>query len=179
MRHSTSLSKLRQVARTVLLVGEGDAEVQFIQHIKGLYVQRGSGVVVTVKNARGKGAGHVVDFAFRQSRNAAYDVKAALLDTDTDWNDKTRAVARKAKVHVVPCQPCLEAVLLQVQGESIAGRTTVQLKRDFLAWSGAAASDVSVLRYFSREVLEVARSRVSVIDELCRLMVFAEIGAGS
>lgn len=82
--------KLRQVARTVLLVGEGDAEVQFMQHLKGLYVQRGSGIVVTIKNARGKGAAHVVDFAFRQSRNAAYDMKATLLDTDADWNDKTR-----------------------------------------------------------------------------------------
>lgn len=54
--------KPRQVARTVLLVGEGDAEVQFMQHLKGMYVQRGSGVVVTVKNARGKGEAHVVDF---------------------------------------------------------------------------------------------------------------------
>jgi hypothetical protein len=179
MRHSTALPKSRQVARTVLLVGEGDAEMLFIQHLKGLYVQRGSGVVVTVKNARGKGAGHVVDFAFRQSHNAAYDVKAALLDTDTDWNDKTRAMARKAKVHVVPCQPCLEAVLLQVQGESVAGRTTAQLKRDFVAWFGVAASDASVLRYFSREVIEAARSRVSVINELCRLMIFTERGAGA
>ena len=31
----------RQVARTVLLVGEGDAEVLFMQHFKSLYVQRG------------------------------------------------------------------------------------------------------------------------------------------
>ena len=38
----------RQVARTVLVVGEGDAEVAFLQHFKALYVQRGSGVVVTI-----------------------------------------------------------------------------------------------------------------------------------
>ncbi|MEI2642189.1 MAG: hypothetical protein V9G10_07610 [Candidatus Nanopelagicales bacterium] len=43
------------------VVGEGDAEVLFMQHLKSLYVQRGSGVVVTIKNARGKGAAHVVD----------------------------------------------------------------------------------------------------------------------
>lgn len=98
----------RQVARTVLLVGEGDAEVQFLQHLKGMYVQRGSGVVVTIKNARGKGAAHVVDVAFRQSRNAADDMKAGLLDTDTDWNEKTRAAARKGKIHAMPCQPCLK-----------------------------------------------------------------------
>lgn len=90
-------AKRRHVARTVLLVGEGDSEVVLLRHLKALYVQRGSGVAVTIKNARGKGAAHVVDVAVRQSLNAAFDLKVALLDTDTDWNDKTRAIARKAK----------------------------------------------------------------------------------
>jgi hypothetical protein len=101
--------KPRKVARTVLVVGEGDSEVCFLQHLKSLYVHRGSGVVVTIKNARGKGAQHVVDFAIRQSRNAEYDVKVALLDVDTDWNDKTRKLAKSGKVLVLPSVPCLEA----------------------------------------------------------------------
>lgn len=168
-------SPMRQVARTVLLVGEGDAEVQLMLHLKGLYVQRGSGVVVTIKNARGKGAAHVVDFAFRQSRNAAYDMKATLLDTDADWNDKTRAAARKAKIHVMPCQPCLEAVLLQIHRAPIHGLVTAQLKRDFLARFGATASDTSILRHFSREVMDEARSRIAVLSELLNLLTKAEI----
>ena len=166
----------RQVARTVLLVGEGDAEVLFMQHLKGLYVQRGSGVVVTIKNARGKGAAHVVDFAFRQSRNAAYDIKAVLLDTDTDWNDKTRAAARKAKVHVMPCEPCLEAVLLRAHYAPVDGRMTAHLKQDFSARFGVAASDPSVLRHFSREVLEAARGRIVVLNELVHLLTQAQLG---
>ena len=157
-----------------MLVGEGDAEVQLIQHLKRLYVERGSGIVVTIKNARGKGAGHVVDFAHRQSRNAAYDAKAALSDTDTDWNDKTRASARKAKVHVIPCQPCLEAVLLTTHHANIEGRTTAQLKQVFAARFGAAASDASVLRHFSREVLNEARFRIVVLDELLNLLMKVE-----
>ncbi|MBI5907309.1 MAG: hypothetical protein HY853_01795 [Burkholderiales bacterium] len=52
MRPDSRLPKPRQVARTVLLVGEGDAEVQFMQHLKGMYVQRGSGVVVTIKETK-------------------------------------------------------------------------------------------------------------------------------
>lgn len=67
--------QVRQAARTVLLVGEGDAEVLFMRHFKSLYVHRYSGVAVTIKNARGMGAAHVVDFAYRQSRNADYDAK--------------------------------------------------------------------------------------------------------
>ena len=121
----------RRAARTVLLVGEGDAEVLFLQHLKSLYVQRGSGVAVTIKNARGKGAAHVVDFARRQSSNAAFDAVAALLDTDTDWSDKTQAAARKARVQVITCEPCLEAVLLAVHQRPVQGRSSAQLKKDF------------------------------------------------
>ena len=171
-----ALAPKRQVARTVLLVGEGDAEVLFMQHFKSLYVQRGSGVVVTIKNARGKGAAHVVDFAFRQSRNAAYDVKAVLLDTDTDWNDKTRASARKAKIHVMPCDPCFEAVLLNAHQAPVDGRMTAHFKQDFAARFGAAASDASVLHYFSRQVIEEARARIAVLDELVNLLTQGNIG---
>lgn len=158
----------RQVARTVLMVGEGDAEVLFLQHLKGLYVQRGSGVVVTIKNARGKGAAHVVDFAIRQSRNAAYDLVAAVLDTDADWNDKTRAAARKGKVRTAPCAPCLESVLLDIHEAPVQDRLTAQLKQAFLVRFGAPAHDPGAWRHFTREVLETARPRVGVLDALVR-----------
>ena len=158
----------------MLLVGEGDAEVVFMQHLKALYVQRGSGVAVTIKNARGKGASHVVDFARRQSINAAYDVVAALLDTDTDWNDKTRAAARKARVHTVRSEPCLEAVLLCVHRVPVEGRTPVQLKHDFAARFGVAASDSGVSRHFPREVVDAAKDRVEVVRALVQLLTSAE-----
>lgn len=164
----------RQAARTVLLVGEGDAEAVFLQHLKALYVQRGSGVAVTIKNARGKGAAHVVDFARRQSINAAYDVVAALFDTDTDWNDKTRAVARRARVCPVLSEPCLEAVLLRVHRVSVEGRTAAQLKHDFAARFGAAASDTEATRHFSREVVEAAKDWVGVLQVLVHLLTRAE-----
>lgn len=158
----------------MLLVGEGDAEVVFMQHLKALYVQRGSGVAVTIKNARGKGAAHVVDFARRQSINAAYDVVAALLDTDTDWNDKTRVAARKARVHPVRSEPCLEAVLLSVHRVPVEGRTAHQLKHDFAARFGAAASQTIVARHFPREVVEAAKDRVEVLQVLVHLLTRAE-----
>lgn len=160
----------RHAVRTVLLVGEGDAEVGFLQHLKGLWVQRGSGVAVTIKNARGKGAGHVVDFARRQSVNAAYDVVVALLDTDTDWNDKTRVLARKAKVHVLPCQPCLEAVLMSIHRASVAGRLSTQLKQDFSARFGAPAHDPQCWRHFDLDLMTQARAGQPLLDALWQVM---------
>lgn len=165
-------AKRRQVARTVLLVGEGDSEVAFLQHLKALYVTRGCGVAVTIKNARGKGAAHVVDVAVRQSRNAAFDLKAALLDTDTDWNDKTRATARKAKVQVVAADPCLEALLLTAHEHPVQGKTAANLKQEFSARFGAAALEPRVYeRHFSQEVMEKARLRSPELEQLLSLLV--------
>lgn len=164
----------RQVARTVLVVGEGDAEVLFLQHLKALYVQRGSGVVVTIKNARGKGAANVVDFAARQSRNAAYDLVVALLDTDSDWNDRTRTAARKSRVHVAPCEPCLEALLLGIHLAPERGRSTAQLKQDFEARFGGAAHEPAVWRHFGQEALDAALPRTVVLVSLLQALTRAE-----
>ena len=148
----------RAVLRTVLLVGEGYAEVAFIEHLKALYVHRGCGIVLTVKNARGKGALHVVEVAIRQSRNADFDVKAALLDTDTGWDDKTRTLARKGKVLVVPCIPCLEAMLLAFHGEVQQAQTPTYFKQAFENRFGKPANNIALYaKYFSKETFDKAR----------------------
>lgn len=155
---------------TVLLVGEGHAEEAWLRHLKGLYVARRSGVSVQIKNARGKGAQHVIDYAIGQTRNAAYDHKLALLDADTDWNDQVRKRARQENVEVIACTPCLEALLLQVGGVPVRpGLTSAQLKRQFQARFGAAADEPRVyMEHFSAEVLASARTRVADLDWLLR-----------
>ena len=161
----------RRAARTVLLVGEGDAEVVFLQHLKSICVVRESGVVVTIKNARGKGAAHVVDFARRQSLSAAFDAVAVLLDADTDWNDKTRAAAKRVKVRVVVCEPCLESLLLQIHQLPVQGRSTSQLKQAFDGRFGGPAHDERLVRvHFHREVVAEAAARSSALSDLLRLM---------
>lgn len=166
--------KPRHLQRTVLIVGEGNSEVLLLNHIKSLYVQRGQGVAITIKNANGKGAGHVVDYTARASRNAAYDVRVALFDTDTDWNEAVRKRAKQLKVQILPCEPCLEAVLLDIHQYAISGQTTMQLKRRFLEKFGAVASDKSVLKHFTLEALELAKLRIPAIDALIHLMKNAE-----
>jgi hypothetical protein len=48
--------------RTLLLVGEGYHEEAFLSHVKQIYAPRGCGLAVTIKNAHGKGAMHVIDW---------------------------------------------------------------------------------------------------------------------
>jgi hypothetical protein len=172
MKEKPKAAKKRHVATTLLLVGEGDAELVWLGHLKRLYVARGAGLVVTLKNAHGKGAAHVVDVAIRQSRNAAFDVKAVLLDTDTDWTQQLKVLAKEAGVEIVAATPCLEGVLLRAHGCRVTGRTSARLKTDFAKRFGADALDINVYQqHFPREFVEESRKRVAEIDQLLRLLM--------
>jgi hypothetical protein len=150
-------------------VGEGDAEELLLRHLKALFVLRGSGLAVTIKNARGKGAQHVVNFAVRHSRNAEYDEVVALFDTDAAWTEKVRVIARKGGVQMLPCEPCLEALLLQAFGQSADGFTTQQLKQRFLSLFGRPAHSNHYLREADAKFFEDAQHRVPAIATLLAL----------
>ena len=172
MRGKLKAAKKRYVAATLLLVGEGDAELVWLGHLKRLYVARGAGLVVTLKNAHGKGAAHVVDVAIRQSRNAAFDMKAVLLDTDTDWTQEVKVLAEKAGVEIVAATPCLEALLLRAHRYHVTGRTSARLKSDFAKRFGADALDIKVYQeHFPRVFVEESRKHVSEIDQILRLLM--------
>jgi RloB-like protein len=161
----------RKVARTLLLVGEGNAEENFLRHLKSIYGQRYSGVMVTIKNAHGKTALHVVDVAIRHTLNAAYDDCAVLLDTDVGWDQSTQSKARKGHVQVITSDPCLESLLLQMHQRPVQGRTTAQVKHDFAALFGTAASEPEVFhRHFAEELIAAARHRVPILDRLLKLI---------
>lgn len=161
----------RSVVRTVLVVCEGNSEVLFVKHIASLYLQRGSGVRVTVKNARGKGAAHVIDVAIRQSRNADYDERAVLLDTDVGWNQTTEKLARQSGVRVFASTPCLEALLLQVHQKPFSNRSSAQLKAAFSEQFGRPASDPLVFaEHFGLPHLAHARPRIGVLNQLVTLL---------
>ncbi len=155
--------------RTLLIVGEGRHEECFLQHVKALYVPRGCGLTVTIGNARGKGARHVIDWTARQVSNKAYDKVAALLDTDTDWSPAVAAIARKKRIVVLKSEPCLEALLLRVLGRAPAGDAD-SLKRQLRAIIGDPADKKSYAALFAASILEASRNREPAIDDLLMLL---------
>lgn len=155
--------------RTLLLVGEGYHEAAFLQHVKQLYAPRGCGLAVTIKNARGKGAKHVIDWTIRQSANTAYDSVAAMLDTDTDWNATVAKRARQKKICVLTCDPCFDAVLLRLLDLPAVGDART-LKRTLAPHLGNDPTDHrNYVDRFSRASLEDGRERELVLDTLLRL----------
>lgn len=155
--------------RTLLIVGEGRHEEAFLKHLKKLYVTRGCGLSVTIKYAQGKGALHVIDWTARQIANADYDVVAALLDTDSDWNEKTKKLAKNKKIQVLKSEPCFEAMMLRLLGKSAIGDAQA-LKKQFapLVNNDATQRDHYAL-YFGPASLHAGRNKELTIDALLKL----------
>lgn len=160
--------KKRQARRTLLIVGEGYCEVAFLTHIRQFPGVRGLGVQITIKNAHGKGAAHVVETAARLMANFGFDQVAVLLDTDTDWNDDVARRADGKGIQVLASEPCFEAVMLRVLGEKPKGQKN--LKRQYFEHVGNDGTRTGdYQRHFQLEFLQAARQRETIIHMLLLL----------
>jgi len=156
--------------RTLLIVGEGADEVAFLNHVKQLYVPRGCGLSVKIKNAQGKGAKHVIEWTGRQMAVAAYDVVATLLDTDTDWSPAVEKLAKKKKIQVLASEPCFEALMLRVLKANPNGDAQA-LKKHFAPFVNNDATQwQNYAKHFGSERLQAGRSHEQTIDALLKLI---------
>ena len=155
--------------RTLLLVGEGRTEEAFLQHVKSLYAPRGCGLSVKVKNARGKGAWHVVEWTSRQLAIARYDAVAVLFDTDKDWSESVARRARAARIKVLKSEPYFEAMMLRLLNQSDVGDSKA-LKGRFAPFvRNDALRAGNYADHFGKDFLEAQRGREAAIDALLSL----------
>ena len=151
-------------------MGEGRHEEAFLNHLKKLYVTRGCGLSLTIKNARGKGALHVVTWTARQIANADYDEVVVLLDTDVDWHEKTAKLAKSKKIIVLKSEPCFEAMMLRLLGKSANGNAQV-LKAQFAPYVNHDATQREHYeQHFGHDSLCAGRVREATIDTLLKLL---------
>lgn len=161
---------LRHQRRTILIVCEGYAEEELVRHIRALYLHRATALALSTKNARGKGAKHVLDHALRVRKRIRYDAFAVLLDTDQDWDENQQKRADANGIQVLGSAPCLEAWLLAVNGHA-ARESSALNKRDFERIYGTHAHDPAVYRnHFPKDVLDRARTGIEVLEQLLALL---------
>jgi hypothetical protein len=172
--------RTRVVRETLLVVGEGDADIAFVRFVKRTYADA-LGRSVQEMNAHGKGGKNVLETALRRANaNRDFDKVVLLLDTDTDWDDACRAKARRSRIgnrgrlDVIESVPCLEAWLLRVLGIDIEGDTR-HMKREFKARTGCDAHESDWMeRLLSRDVLDQARAKVPQLGALMNHMGIAK-----
>jgi len=124
---------------------------------------------VTIKNARGKGALHVIDWTIKQIANAQFDVVATMLDTDADWSPNVAKQARKKKIQVLPSDPCFDAVMLRLLGVNAEDEAKA-LKKKLAPYLGNDPTQrMNYAHHFGKECLEAGRTKEPTIDALLKL----------
>jgi hypothetical protein len=163
-------NKSRPQKTTLLLVGEGYDEEAFLRYLKSQLIDREAILEIKIKNARGKGAKHVIEWTIRQAKNADFDAVAALLDTDTDWTPAVKKMAKSANITVLESNPCFEAMLLRLIGKTPEIETK-KLKKQFADYvNGAANVQENYAEYFNPTVLVSKREQENAIDRLLALL---------
>lgn len=164
------MSKSRAQKQTLLLVGEGHDEEAFLKYLKSQLVARESGLEVKIKNAKGKGAKHVIDWTIRQAKNADYDKVTALLDTDQDWTPAVKKQAKSKRILVLESEPCFEAMLLRLHGVT-PEIDSKKLKKQFEPYvNGASGLPENYGARFHPDFLKSKRHLETTIDALLKLL---------
>lgn len=158
----------RVVKRTLLVVGEGEAEKAFLQHMKSLF---GVGdPKVAIKSAGGKGPKNVITEAMSTKDASGYDSAAALLDTDLAWPNALVKKAQGKKIQLIGSSPCLEGLLLDVLGiKRPTPNTSVECKKKFhQILKGKETEKDSYVELFPKEVLNSCK--INQIETLIKLI---------
>jgi hypothetical protein len=161
---------MRRTHHTILLVGEGQAEIELAKLVRDLFLPRNCGTVLQHQNAGGYGGAAALTLAIAQKKQTEYDAYAVLIDTDQHWSDAERQLARDRGIVAIESAPCLEAVLLQADGKK-PRRQTRDNKAAFEEAYGSPAHRHGVLqRHFTRETFESSRRQIQTIADLLALI---------
>lgn len=158
----------RKANKTVLIVAEGFCDKAFVDYLKRLYVVRGCGISVKVKNANGKGSNHVVQHAIRIREG--YDIKVAFYDSDVVLRLGLRKEARVNKIRLIESSPCLEGLLLSILDCHVPHQSSEckQLITEKLEGKDPTIAESYLI--ISRQTLDVKRNRISELDELLKAL---------
>ncbi len=149
-------------------LAERDVEEAFLQHLRGLYCATGPenpGVRVTVRNAHGGSPDSIVTYAIGQCRDADYDRRLILLDTDIPWSKVMCDGARVKNMVLLGSDPCIEGLLLRILGmpvpvDSAACKAKLRQK------TGSDMMNRSDFALFDKDRLDAARGSIPVLDEI-------------
>lgn len=162
--------KPKKITPTILMVVEGYADEAFIKYLKGHYHQRKSDFRLEIKNARGKGALNVVQYASRLNKQFSYSPIYVLFDTDKDWSVEAKRIVKDNNFIPLTCEPCLEAELLRILDEKVA-ESTDNIKKQFSEKIGCDAHKIeSFEKVFPIKTIELSASKNNWIKNIVNVL---------
>ena len=157
----------RNVRSTLLMIGEGDTETAFLEHLRALYCGRNTQVVVTIRNAHGKAQAYLLDFAKRLTGNIAYDRCIVLLGAGIPWTEQSKERARQGKFDLVDAEPCIEGLLLSIFGDPVPDHpSTCKTAIEKSLPSVKLTEKEGYTFHFGKGLLEEVRGAIPKLNEL-------------
>jgi hypothetical protein len=140
--------------------------VELAHVVRDLYLPRYCGTSLRAENRRGYGGAATLELAIQRKNEGDYDRFGVLVDTDQHWTNTERQLAEKYAVVAIEFTPCIEAVLLAVDGQRVHAKTADNKAEFDGAYGGPANRPGVISRNFTREMFDGARPRVQAIDRL-------------
>lgn len=168
--------------KSILLFGEGKTEAFFLSHLRQLY--GGPNTAIKVEHGRGGSARTVVQGAIKIARLADYSGIVILLDSDRDDEPLPESWRKEHCLDIKRSKPCIEAFFLEILGNpklsklQNGARASERCKSHFHATCLQTNQNGQVMgrlkncfqKQFSKEVLDEARTRISILDEIIRVI---------
>ncbi len=157
--------KIRHIVKTsLIIVGEGAHDHAFLSHMKDLYHNGMTNQSVKIEAADGGSPKDVIKVVIKKSKNADYDKRYVLMDSDIPLSDKEYKLAKDNKITLLLSEPlCLEGMLLDVLGQKAA--STSQACKDKLhpQLAGKPTEKQSYRVKFPKPVLDTT-TKQTIVD---------------
>lgn len=162
------MKKKKQIRKTVLFVGEGLAEKNFLLHMRPFFANGSH--AITIKSAGGKGPHNVINDAIQTWRCVGYDHCAILLDTDLPWPAPLVREAKDIGVILIGATPCIEGLLLNILGKRVP-LTSKECKASFEREKfGALSERVTYEKFITEELVNIISQNNQVVQSVQEVM---------
>ena len=165
--------------RTIFIYCEGKTDALFVQHLKGLYLQRGT-KQINIKRGMGGGDGlKFISEVKKEARFIEYDEKYIVLDSNGKTKEKREDLetsAQEEKIQLIWQQPCLEGVFLRILKDKnfITTKSSQHCKSTFkdsyLTSNTQSLTTLVLERIFSKIILDKKRQQLPELNQLIQLM---------
>lgn len=160
----------RSQKRILTVVGEGQTEKAFVEHLRQFYSS--GDLVVKVKSANGKGPDNVINDAIGTLNGSSKGVMvAALLDKDLIWPPKLIKEAKRLNITLVGVDPCIEALMIDILEHRRPRPCNNKSCKKYLhpLLDGKPTDKRSYVTLFTNDVLNNAKTRVEELDQIISL----------
>jgi len=161
------------------MVGEGNTEKAFLQHLQELYIARDSDINIKVECGSGGAPVSVVQKTIRLRGSRAYDKCYVLIDADLPFHPDYKLADRMKKrprVEMLKTTPCIEGLFLAVLRYPKFSQTSLSsdgCKREFekcYLTSERKTNKRSYADKFPRALLDERRMNIPELDYILKAM---------